>query len=88
MTTIYDDRKTVEITMREWDNNAHAATMDWSNDFFGGAEWDADRGAYHVADVDYCIECAMDWRDCTGDFHDDELADGIERQVFVEEVEQ
>lgn len=88
MTKIFDSYRGVSITMREWDNRSNTATLDWSNDFFGGsgAEWDEERCAYHVADVAYCIEYAMDWRDCTGDFHDDEVADGIERQVFVEEV--
>lgn len=86
MTKLFDDKKAVEITMREWDNNTNTATLDWSNDFFGGAEWDAERGGYKVDDVDYCIEYAEDWMNCRGDFRDDEVADGIERQVFVEEI--
>lgn len=83
MTKLFDASKTAEIIMREFDNNTNTATPDWSNDFFGGAEWDEERGGYRVNDVDYCVEYAEDWRDCLGDFSGDEIADGIERQVFV-----
>ena len=85
---LYDNSKTVEITMREWDNRSNEAGLDWSLDFFGagGLEYDEERDAYKVEDVDYCIDMANDWKDATGDFCDDEVPEYIERQVFVEEV--
>ena len=88
MTRLFDENKTVEITMRDWDNNTNTATLDWGNDFFevGGLEFDEEREAYKVNDVDYCIEQAADWMNCEGDFRDDYVAEGIERQVFVDEV--
>ena len=89
MIKLYDEKRTVEITMREWDNRYDEARLDWSNDFFevGGLEYDEERDAYRVDDVDYCVESANDWRDAVGDFCDDVVPEYIERQVFVKEVQ-
>ena len=83
---LYDGKKTVNITIREWDNRYNSANPDWSLDFFeaGGLEFDEDREAYIVSDVDYCIDYAKDWQCLQGDFKYDECPDYIERQVFVD----
>lgn len=88
MTKLFDGTKTVEITMREWDNRFNSATLDWSRGFYdvGALEYDGERDAYRVDDADYCIDMANDWAEATGDFRDDEVPEYIERQVFVEEV--
>ena len=92
MTRIYDSNdstRTVEITMRYWDNNTNEPTLDWSADFFdvGGLPYDEERHAYRVPDVDYCIDQANDWLNAEGDYRDEDgWDDGRERQVFVEEV--
>lgn len=54
-------------------NGDHYAP-DFSNDFFeaGGLEYDKDKDAYIVEDVDYCIDYAMDWKNGTGDFYCDD----------------
>ena len=85
---LFDNTRTVEITMREWDNRYSTATLDWSRDFYeaGGLEYDEERDAYKVDDVGYCIDMAHDWMTARGDFHDDEIPDYIERQVFVDEI--
>lgn len=90
MTKLFDETRTVEITMREWDNRYNEVGLDWSRDFFevGTLEYDEERDAYRVNDVAYCVECAEDWANATGDFSDDEVPEYIERQVFVEEVEE
>ena len=38
----------------------------------GGLEYDKDKDAYIVEDVDYCIDYAMDWKNGTGDFYCDD----------------
>ena len=88
MTKLFDETRTVGITMREWDNRYNEAGLDWSRDFFevGTLEYDEERDAYRVNDVAYCVECAEDWANATGDFSEDEVPEYIERQVFVEEV--
>lgn len=79
-----DGRKTVEIRLCVWENGGY--TPDWSEDFFnaGALQYDEDRDAYIVNDVNYCINQAQDWKDSTGDFSCDEPDEN--RAVFVEEV--
>lgn len=71
MTVLVDDRKAVEVTIREWDEESILYGPDWSNDFFEvGAleEVDGLDDAYWVDDVDYCIEQANDMVAGVGDF--------------------
>lgn len=80
-----DGMKTVAIRMMYWTGNGF--TEDWSNDFFeagGLPRSEVDDTVCIVEDVDYCIEQAGDWKNRTGDFHDD--PDDGERHVFVEEI--
>lgn len=87
MTRLTDGKKTVDIRMMIWDGSGY--TPDWSNDFFevGGLTYDEEAEAYVVEDVDSCIECAEDWKECRGDFQDDaecyDVINGYERCVFV-----
>lgn len=86
MTRLTDGKKTVEITMRNWDGNGW--TPDWSRDFFatGSLHYDADSDAYTVQDVDYCVDQAMDWRNGVGDYYDDGGADVEDRRVDVDYI--
>ena len=70
MTRLTDGKKTVEITMTNWDGNGW--TPDWSNDFFvtGTLPYNDDSNTYVVPDVDYCVEQAMDWKANIGDYLD------------------
>ena len=87
---ITDGKKTVEITMKIWDkarNEWKHAGENLADDFFNvGVLPVNDDGVYVVEDVEYCIDQANDWEQCTGDYCDDELGDDDERSVMVEEV--
>ena len=80
-----DGKKTINITMREWNGSGY--NPDWSNDFFdaGSLSYDAAKDAYIVEDVDYCIDQANDCINHTGDFFDGEEKNENE-YVFVEEI--
>lgn len=82
-----DGKRTVEITMQEWDGSQWG--LDWSLDFFeaGNLEHNEETDAYTVEDVEYCIEQAMDWKNNTGDNADDlESFDPDDRLVNVDEL--
>lgn len=70
MTRIYNESKTVEISMNNWTDNGY--TPDWSADFFevGRLHYNDELDAYQVEDVDYCVAQAMDWKNNTGDYID------------------
>ena len=57
-----DGKKTVEITMKVWNDFNTGYSPDWSNDFFnaGILPYDEDEDLHIVDDVDYCIEQAED----------------------------
>lgn len=82
-----DNKKTVEITMHHNWIDGEGYTPDWSEDFFcsGNLNYDEDRDAYIVKDVDYCVDQANDWMHSTGDFSMDESNE--DRMVFVDEIE-
>lgn len=79
MARLTDGRKTVEITMRTWDEDSASYSPDWSNDFFDGAE--------EVPDVDWCIDQAKDWEKGEGDFYDPDVTkeEIANRMVLIEE---
>lgn len=82
-----DGKRTVEITMKEW--NGEEWGEDWSLDFFaaGNLEYNEENGAYTVEDVEECIEQANDWKNNTGDNADDlESFDPDDRLVNVDEL--
>ena len=85
MTKLYDDHKQVTIQMFEYDNRDNTRRPDWENDFFnvGSLDYDEERDAYKVYDVDYCIEQAKDWETSTGDYAMDECPEYMERIVIV-----
>lgn len=70
-----DGKRTVSIRMAEWTGNGWSP--DFSYDFFNGID--------KVRDVGYCIEQAIDWRDCRGDYSYD-AANPSDRIVEVEEL--
>lgn len=72
-----DGKKTVEITMKVWNDYNTGYSPDWSNDFFnaGILPYDEDEDFFIVDDVDYCIEQAEEW----------EAEDG-NNAVFVDEL--
>lgn len=87
MIRLTDGTKTVEIKMATWENGNWSP--DWSNDFFavGGLPQNEDGDAYVVADVDYCIDQANDWKLGIGDFYDPEdNTDPEDRLVDVTEI--
>lgn len=85
---VYDGKRIVDIKMTNWTGTGY--TPDWSQDFFeaGSLKYDADKDAYIVDDVDYCIDQAMDWKNAEGDFYEpDADPDEVEnRSVDVEEA--
>lgn len=80
MIRLTDGKKTVEITMAIFDGTD--LLPDFSAAFFeaGSLEYNTEIEAYEVPDVDYCVDYANDWKNCTGDFHDDEPE--VERIVY------
>lgn len=58
-----DGKKTVEITMKVWDNFLGSYGPDFSYDFFdaGALPFADDQETYIVSDVDYCIDQAEEW---------------------------
>lgn len=72
-----DGKKTVEITMKVWNDFNTGYSPDWSNDFFnaGILPYDEDEDFFIVDDVDYCIEQAEEWE-----------AEAENNAVFVEEL--
>lgn len=72
-----DGKKTVEITMKIWNDFNTGYSPDWSNDFFnaGLLPYDEDEDFFIVDDVDYCIEQAEEWE-----------AEDENNAVFVEEL--
>lgn len=92
MTKLTDGKKTVEITITSWDEDACGYTPDCSADFFcvGLLELDEEKNAYIVPDVDYCIEQAQDFQHARGDFFDNrddcDPAEIESREVWIENV--
>lgn len=83
MTVLVDNRKAVEVTIREWDEESMHYGPDWSNNFFevGALEYvDGLDDAYWVDDVDCCIEQADDMVAGVGDF----AVDGPQSCQFVD----
>lgn len=78
---IYDGKKMVNIEIRRWEGSGWSP--DWSMDYFeaGSLEYDPERDAFLVNDVDYCIEFASD-RDCpeSAVYGDDDM------EVIVDEL--
>lgn len=72
-----DGKKTVEITMKVWNDFNTGYSPDWSNDFFdaGILPYDEDEDFFIVDDVDYCIEQAEEWE-----------AEDENNAVFVDEL--
>lgn len=58
-----DGKKTVEITMKVWNDFNTGYSPDWSYDFFnaGILPYDEDEDFFIVDDVDYCIDAALEW---------------------------
>lgn len=63
MTIFNDKHRTVEISIRTWDETRGQWSPDWSGDFY-------DAVAKDVTDVQYCIDQATDMRDGKGDYAD------------------
>lgn len=61
MTIFNDATRTVEISIRTWDETRGQWSADWSGDFY-------DAVAKDVTDVQYCIDQATDMRDGKGDY--------------------
>lgn len=83
MIRLIDRNRTAEITMQEWNGNQY--TPDFSADFFE-APYDVESDTYIVADVDYCIDMAIDWKHSRGDFMQDEEVNPDDRLVMVDGI--
>lgn len=68
MSIYTDGKKTVEIIMRSWEGGQWSPS--WEEDFYdnGCLEYDEERDAYSVPDVDYMIDQATDYKYSIGDF--------------------
>lgn len=78
-----DGKRTVEIRMYGING------AEWSNDFFNGGhgcEYDEEKEAYIVNDVDYCIEAAEDCVNHRGDYYD-EIEPSEDEHVEIIEIE-
>lgn len=87
MTRFTDGKRTLEITMKVWNGNGY--DPDWSNDCFevGGLEYDEEKEAYIVEDVDYLAEVARDWERGEMEGEDEVSEEEIEnRKVWIDEV--
>lgn len=71
MTRLTDGRRTLEINMADWEPEKLTYTPDWSRDFFevGNLDYDEEKDAYRVWDVEFALEYALDWKLGTGDFN-------------------
>ena len=58
-----DCKKTVEITMKVWNDFLVSYGPDFSYDFFdaGALPLTDDQETHIVNDVDYCIDAALEW---------------------------
>lgn len=65
-----DGKKKVSIKMYLYEHNRFSP--DCSQDFFeaGSLPYNEDEDVHLVADVDYCIEQAQDWKHFRGDYSD------------------
>lgn len=86
-TRFIDNDGTIKrICVREF--NGYNWLPDWSMDFFEVGnlelvEFDDGTYAYKVDDLDYLIDYANDWAECKGDFCDEEIWLGRDRQVLI-----
>lgn len=80
MARLMDNKKAVEIRMYG------ANGVEWSDDFFevGNLEYDEEKGAHVVSDVDYCVEQANDWKNGVGDFYNPDVDEIEDREVYVD----
>lgn len=86
MTRFTDEKKTVEITMCLWNGSGY--DPDWSNDCFNisSLDYDEEKEAYIVDDVDYLVYVARDWENGTMEGEDEESLHDLEnRTVFITE---
>ena len=86
MTAFTDDGKTVvQIGLYEHSVDSIFQRVDFSCDFYevGSLPYDDEIGAYIVNDVEYLIEQAEDWLNQRGDFRDDVVPEGKEREISV-----
>ena len=87
MTRFTDDCRTVtEIGLYECDiENVFRGACDFSCDFYevGSLPYNEEIGAYVVDDVEYLIEQANDWLNQRGDFRDDVVPEGKEREIRI-----
>ena len=68
---ITDGKKAVDIKLTTWTGTGYAT--EWTADFLeaGSLPYDELTETFTVADVDYIIDQANDWKNSTGDFRDD-----------------
>lgn len=86
MIRLMDRNRTAEITMQELlCRNGNQYTPDFSADFFE-VPYDVESDTYIVADVDYCIDMAIDWKHARGDFMQDEEVNPDDRLVMVDGI--
>ena len=86
MTAFTDDGKTVvQIGLYEHSVDSIFQRVDFSCDFYevGSLPYNEEIGAYVVDDVEYLIEQAEDWLNQRGDFRDDIVPEGKEREISV-----
>lgn len=74
---ITDEKKTVEISMKIWNDYNTGYSPDWSQDFFNATTltYDDEEDVFIVDDVDSYIEAAEEWE-----------AEDENNAVFVDEL--
>lgn len=81
-----DGKRTIEITIRTWDEECQQYGEDWAAEWFCDAKFDRERGLYIVDDVEYCIEQADDSSDEDCPAHDENVSiEVFDLTPYVEE---
>lgn len=85
MTRYTDGKNTIGITMHQWTGDGW--TPDWQNDFFDGvreySEDNAGNIAYFVKDVNYMVDCLIDYMEGVGDFVDARASENECVDIYV-----
>lgn len=83
MTNFTDGKRLLKIKMYECEGENRKP--DFENDFFevGGLEYDEEKNAYIVKDMEYLIEQAEDWKNGVGDYRRDEEEEERRREKEI-----
>lgn len=82
MTRYTDGKNTIGITMHQWTGDGW--TPDWQNDFFDAVREDSvEKIAYFAKDVNYMVDCLIDYMEGVGDFVDARASENEYVDIYV-----